>query len=122
VALTLPRVIAEHVGEALAALAQLADLSGEKMLVVLLENAGWHVAKSLAVPASMLLHRLPPCTAELQLVEPLWSLLHEAMASREFEGLAQLRAVLRRRCARLAGQPDAGKGAVGFHWATHLES
>ena len=122
VALTLPRVTAEHMGTALATFAARADPGGRKLLVVLLDNAGWHVAKRLAVPANVILHRLPPCSPELQPVEPLWPLVREAVANREFERLARLRAVIRRRCAVLAGQPEVVKGAVGFHWATRLES
>jgi len=121
VPLALPRVTAEHMGEALAAFAARADPDGRKLLVVLVDNAGWHVAKRLVVPANVVLHRLPPCTPEMQPVEPLWPLLREAVANREFERLAQLRRVLRRRCTFLAGHPEIVKGAVGFHWAAHLE-
>jgi len=99
-----------------------ADPAGRNLLVVLLDNAGWHVAKRLAVPANVLLDRLPPCTPELQPVEPLWPLLREAVANREFERLAQWRRGLRRRCGFLAGHPEIVKGAVGFRWAAHLET
>jgi hypothetical protein len=122
VSLSLPRVTAEHMGAALAVFAARADPAGCKLLVVLLDNAGWHVAKRLAVPANVVLHFLPPCTPELQPVEPLWPLLREAVANREFERLAQLRRVLRRRCTFLAGHPEIVKGAVGFRWAAHLET
>jgi len=108
-------------GAALAEFARWADPRGRKVLVVLLDNAGWHVAKRLAVPANVVLHRLPPCTPELQPVEPLWPLLREAVANREFERLTQLRRVLRRRCTFLVAHSDIVKGAVGFHWAAHLE-
>jgi hypothetical protein len=120
-ALALPRVTAEHMGAALAAFAARADPSGEKLLVVLVDNAGWHVAKRLAVPANVVVHRLPPCSPELEPVEPLGPRVREAVANREFERLAQLRAVIRRRCRSLAGRPEVVKGAVGFHWATRLE-
>jgi hypothetical protein len=122
VALPLPRVTAAPMGAALAAFAALADPAGEKLLVVLVDNAGWHVATRLAVPANVVLHRLPPCSPEFQPVEPLWPLVREAVANREFERLPQLRRVIRRRCASLADRPEIVKGAVGFHWATRLET
>jgi len=112
VSVSLPRVTAEQMGAALAAFAARADPAGCKRLVVLLDNAGWHVAKRLAVPANVVLHRLPPCTPELQPAEPLGPLLREAVANREFERLAPLRRVLRRRCTFLAGHPEVVKGAV----------
>jgi DDE superfamily endonuclease len=122
VSVALPRVTAAPRGAALAAFAARADPAGCKLLVGLGDPAGWHVAKRLVVPAHVVLQRLPPGTPELQPVEPLWPLLREAVANREFERLAQLRRVLRRRCGFLAGHPDIVKGAVGFRWAAHLET
>ena len=52
-------------GEALAEFARWADPEGKRLLVVLVDNAGWHVAKALAVPANVRLYPLPPCTPEL---------------------------------------------------------
>ncbi|HYH67446.1 MAG TPA: hypothetical protein VD866_22295 [Urbifossiella sp.] len=46
-----------------------ADPGGRKVMVVLVDNAGWHVARRLAVPPNVVLHFLPPCTPELQPVE-----------------------------------------------------
>src|SRR5262249_13468905 len=108
VSLALPRVTAEPMGVALAALAARVDPDGRKLLVVLVDNAGWHVAKRLVVPAHVVLHRLPPCTPERQPVDPLWPLLREAVANRAFERLAQLRRVLRRRCTFLAARDRQG--------------
>ena len=58
--LVLPKANAEQMGKALADFAAWADPAGRKVLVVLVDNAGWHVAKKLAVPADVVLHRLPP--------------------------------------------------------------
>ena len=55
-------------GETLVAFAAHADPVGKKLLVV--DNAGWPQAKRLTVPANVRLHFLPPCTPELQPVEP----------------------------------------------------
>ena len=117
-----PRVKAERMGEALAAFAAHADPGGGKVLVVVVDNAGWHRARCLAVPPNVRLHFLPPCTPELQPVEPCWALVREAVANETYARLADLRRVVRRRCRRLAGDPVTVKGAVGFHWAIQLES
>ena len=117
----LPRVNTDHMATALAAFAARADPDGEKVLVVVVDRAGWHVAKRLAVPANVRLHFLPPCTPELQPVEPFWALVREAAANRGFDRLAGLRRAIRRRCGYLARNPTIVKGAVGFHWATRLE-
>ena len=46
-------------GRALEEFARWADPDDRKLLVVLVDNAGWHVAKRLAVPANVVLRRLP---------------------------------------------------------------
>src|SRR5262245_60517257 len=79
-----------------------------------------HVAKRLAVPANVALYRLPPCTPELQPVEPLWPLLREAVANRELADLAELEERVTRRARWLAEHPEVARGAVGFHWAVAL--
>jgi transposase len=119
--LLLPRVKVERMAEALAAFATHADPGGTKILVVV-DNAGWHTAKGLVVPTNVRLHFLPPCTPELQPVEPFWALVREAVANDTFGRLADLKRRVVRRCKRLAGDQATVKGAVGFHWAVNLES
>jgi hypothetical protein len=118
--LFLPQANAELMGEALAEFARWADPGGEKVLVVLVDNAGGHVAKGLKVPANVRLCPLPPCTPELQPAEHLWPLVREALANRTFDHLVGLAAKLRRRCDWLAEHPEVVQGAVGFHWAVNL--
>jgi transposase len=118
----LPRVRAERMAEALEAFAAHADPGRTKILVLVVDNAGWHRAKRLAVPGNVRLHFLPPCTPELQPVEPFWALVREAVANDTFARLADLKRRVVRRCRRLAGDKATVKGAVGFHWAVNLES
>ena len=57
----------------------LAGLSGtlaeDEHAVLVLDNAGWHVAKALAVPDNITLLPLPPYSPELNPVERLWAWL-----------------------------------------------
>ncbi len=85
--------------------------------MLLVDNAGWHVAKALDIPADVRLYPLPSCTPELQPAEHLWPLVREALANRDFDHLG---AKLRRRCDWLASHPQVVQGAVGFHWAVNL--
>lgn len=117
----LPRVNVERMADALAGFAAHADPDGKKVLVLVVDNAGWHTAKRLAVPANVRLHFLPPCTPELQPVEPFWALVRESVANDTFDRLADLRRVVRRRCRWLAADQATVLGAVGFHWAARLE-
>lgn len=115
-----PKANTGTMGEALADFAGWADPGGDKVLVVIVDNAGWHVAGKLAVPPNVVLHHLPSCTPELQPAEPLWPLVRECLANKAFATLAALTEPLEKRCQWLAGDTAAVKGAVGFHWAVAL--
>jgi hypothetical protein len=117
----LPRVKAERMSQALAAFAAGADPNGEKVLVVLVDNAGWHVAQRLVVPPNVVLHRLPPCTPELQPVEPFWPLVREAVANRSIGRMDRLRSILRARLGYLADHPELVQPVIGFRWTRQLE-
>lgn len=117
----LPRVNVERMADALAAFAAHADPGGAKLPVLVVDDAGWHRARRLPVPANVRLHFLPPCTPELQPVEPYRALVREAVANDTFDRLADLRRVIRRRCGRLAEDRATVLGAIGFRWAVRLE-
>jgi hypothetical protein len=118
--LFLPRVRTELMSQALAEFAAWADPKRKKILVVILDNAGWHRAKKLKVPPNVVLHFLPPATPELQPIETLWPLLRESAANRIFRDLGHLKNVLRRRCNYLADHPDIVQARIGFHWCLNL--
>jgi DDE superfamily endonuclease len=118
--LLLPAANADWMEPALAEFARWADPGGRKLLVLILDNAGWHVAKRLAVPPHGILHPLPSCTPELQPAEPLWPLVREAVANQGFAELEEMEPVLVERCRWLIGHPEVVRGAVGFHWAVDL--
>ena len=117
----LPRVTVARRATALAAFAAHADPDGKKVLVLVVDNAGWHTAKRLPVPANVRLHFLPPCTPELQPVEPFWALVREAVANEAFDRLADLRRRVTRRCGWLGRNRATVKGAIGFRWVVSLE-
>ena len=117
----LPRVKAERMGQALTRFAAHADPEGKKVLVVLVDNAGWHRARRLVVPPNVVLHYLPPCTPELQPVEPFWPLVREAVANRSIGRMDRLRAILRGRLGYLASHPELVQPVVGFRWTRRLE-
>src|SRR5207247_1902139 len=81
----LPRVKVERMADALAAFAGHADPNRKKVLVLIVDRAGWHTAKRLAVPPNVRLHFLPPCTPELQPVEPFWPLVRQGVANDTFD-------------------------------------
>jgi hypothetical protein len=118
--LLLPAANTDWMGLALAEFAHWADPGDTKLLVVLVDNAGWHLARRLEVPPNVVLHPLPSCTPELQPAEPLWPLVREAVANRGFAELGEMEPVLVGRCRWLIDHPEVVRGAVGFHWAVAL--
>jgi hypothetical protein len=116
----LPKANTEAMTESLSDFARWADPKGEKVLVVILDRAGWHIAKKLTVPPNTVLFHMPASTPELQPAEPLWPLVRESLANKTFASLAALQEPLARRCEWLADHPEIVKGAVGFHWAAAL--
>jgi hypothetical protein len=118
--LILPAANTDWMELALEEFARWADPDGTKLLVVLVDNAGWHVAKRLARPPNVVLHRLPPRTPELQPAEPLWPLVREAVANEGYDDLGEMETVLVDRCRWLIDHPGIVHGAVGFAWAVAL--
>jgi transposase len=117
----LPRVNTQRMSEALAEFAAHTDPENKKVLVVLVDNAGWHRARRLVVPSNVVLHFLPPCTPELQPAEPLWPLVRQAVANRSIGRIDRLRNIVRTRLSYLAGHPTVVQPIVGFRWAVTLE-
>src|SRR3954451_10242124 len=118
--LILPAANTDWMALALEEFARWADPSGERLLVVLVDNAGWHIAKRLAVPPDVVLHPLPPCTPEWQPAEPLWPLVREAVANEGYDELSEMEPVLVERCRWVIDHPEVVRGAVGFAWAVAL--
>ena len=87
-----------------------------KLIILVLDNAGWHVSDKLIVPEGIELAFLPPYTPELQPAEHLWPLTNEAVANQHFATLKDLDAALGERCRTLAAMPEAIKARTHFGW------
>ena len=79
VALVLPEATTATMNLFLAAFA--AELPGDVHAVLVLDRAGWHGARALAVPPDVTLVPLPPCSPELNPVERVWLCLRERFLS-----------------------------------------
>ena len=98
----------------LAAFAQESGAGRERIIVLVLDNAGWHTEPNLPVPDGIRLVYLPRYTPELQPAEHLWPVLDEPVVNSYFATLADLEAVIARRCVALDSQ-DLRTG-TSFHW------
>ena len=85
-----------------------------KRVVLVVDGASAHRAKSLRVPERITLVSLPAYTPELNPTERLWPLVKEGVANRTHESLAALEETVCERCHRItAAQVTA---LTNYHW------
>jgi transposase len=101
--------------ETLALFAREAGAGKDRVIILVLDGAGWHTAP-LAVPEGIRLVYLPPYSPELQPAETLWVHVDEPIANRHFETLNDLDAAIATQCVTLANNRDLIQGQTGFHW------
>lgn len=88
-ALVLPRCNTESMNLHLAEIAT--EVAPGKHAVLMLDQAGWHMAKALRIPKNITLLPLPPKSPELNPVENLWQFMRDNLLSnRIFDSYSQL--------------------------------
>lgn len=98
-------------------LAKTADTFPGDRLLMVLDGAGWHIAKALTVPPSMRLIRLPPYCPDLNPAELLWLALRmRFFANRLFATLGAVEAQLITGAAELAANPEELARLTCFPW------
>ena len=85
-----------------------------KRLVLVVDGASAHRAKSLRVPERLTLVRLPAYTPELSPAERLWPLVKEGVANRTHESLAALEETACGRCQRITSEQVSA--LTNYHW------
>ena len=101
--------------ETLALFAREAGAGRDRVIILVLDGAGWHT-EPLNVPKGIRLVHLPPYTPELQPAETLWVHVDQPIVNRHFETLADLDTAVARQCVALHQNRELVKGQAGFHW------
>ncbi len=112
----LPTLTTPAFALALATFARDEGLDAIHRAVVVLDQAGAHLAHDLVVPDGIELVFLPPYSPELQPAERLWSLVDEPIANRVFPDLDALEAVLVARCRHLEADRPRLQAHTRYHW------
>ena len=99
--LILPSVNTPLMSLALQEFAQDINPHQDKVIVLLLDNAGWHTSKELQLPPALVLLHLPAYTPQLAPAETVVPLLREVAANRSFADLDELETTLGQRCVYL---------------------
>lgn len=121
VALVLPEATTRTMSLFLAEFSR--NLPKDVHAVLVLDRAGWHGAKALAVPGNITLVPLPPYSPELNPVERVWLYLRERFLSlRVFE---DCRAIVDACCAawnRLVAEPGRIRSLCNHTWIEKVTS
>jgi len=88
----------------------------DKQILLVLDQAGWHVSAQLRRLAGWHLVFLPAYSPELQPAERLWPLTNEALAKRVFASLDDLHEDQAKRCLVLQATPERIRTLTSFHW------
>jgi transposase len=111
-----PLLNSEVFSRVLAAFAQAHQLSKNKRVILVLDQAAFHQSRQVRVPTGIDLLFLPAKSPELQPAERLWPLTNEAIANRSFETLDELEQVTAERCRVLLRQKERIRGFTNFYW------
>jgi DDE superfamily endonuclease len=117
----MPTVRIDVFSQVLAAFAQEVGAGQDKVVVVILDRAGWHTSAKVQVPPGVHLLFLPAYSPELQPAERLWPLTNEPLINRTFATLQELEEVQSERCRILVAQPQRVQALTAFHWWPCIE-
>jgi putative transposase len=100
-----------------------ASLPADVHAVLVLDGAGWHGARALAVPANVTLVQLPPYSPELNPVERVWLYLRERFLALRL--WADYRAIVDAGCEawnRLVAEPGRLRSLCHQPWIRNVSS
>ena len=117
----MPRVDTEIMSLSLKEFSNYHNSKKDKIIIILLDQAGWHTTKKLDIPENIRLFPIPSHTPELQPAECIWPLAKECIANETFDDLDKLESVVVPRCKWLIDNPDIVKGQVGFEWIRKID-
>ena len=84
-------------------------------VIMLIDQAGWHMSKKLKVPENIRLLPQPPYSPELNPVEHVWEDLREkAMPNKAFKSLDQVQEALCVRLRELHNNPEQVRSMTDF--------
>ena len=92
-----------------------AEAGLSRIILLVLDNAGWHGPANVKIPDGIRLIYLPPYTPELQPAETLWALVDESIVNKHIATIEELEAKIAERCAALAEEREQIKTRTGFH-------
>ena len=102
-------------------LAIVAERHADDFVVMVMDQAGWHIAGDLLVPENMRIVLLPPYSPELNPAEHVWETLREdCFANTVFTSLDAVENALSAGLVALESDPSRTQRLTGFDWITSI--
>lgn len=98
------------------AFAEEQDVGRRKRILLVLDQAGWHISGDLEGPEGITLVPLPPYSPELQPAEHLWPLIDQPVVNRLIRSLDEREAILGARIRVLSERNEQIRSTTLFHW------
>ena len=102
-------------------LGEVAQRHADEFIVMVMDQAGWHIAGDLAVPQNMRVVLLPPYSPELNPAEHLWEALRDDyFATTVFATLDAVETALTNGLVALETNTNRTRSMTGFKWITSI--
>lgn len=102
-------------------LSTVAQRHPDEFIVMVMDQAGWHIASELEVPGNMRLVLLPPYSPEINPTEHIWETLREdCVANTVFASLDAADKALSAGLLSLESDPLQMQSLTGFKWITSI--
>jgi hypothetical protein len=100
---------------------EVAQRHADEFIVMVMDQAGWHIAGGLAVPPNMRVVLLPPYSPELNPAEHLWEALRDdCFANTVFANLDAVETALTNGLVALEADPARTRSMTGFKWIASI--
>lgn len=100
---------------------EVARRHADEFIVMVMDQAGWHIAEQLAVPQNMRVVLLPAYSPQLNPVEHVWEALREnCFANTVFADLDVVENALTTGLTTLESNPSKTQCMSGFSWITSI--
>ncbi|WP_168733673.1 IS630 family transposase [Deinococcus sp. Arct2-2] len=96
------------------------DPHQQQLIVLLLDQAGWHTSQKLEVPPNLFLLPFPAYTPELSPAEPMVTKLKLPIANQTLNTLQEVEDLIAAECVRLQHNPQEVKSLTLFPWIKHV--
>ncbi len=118
----IPRVNIEWFNLVLEEFARVTGAGQNKIILLVVDRAGWHMSEKVLIPEGICLESLPPYSPELQPAEKLWCLVDEPLVNKSFDRIEDLEKVLAERCQILSlTMTEQISNITNYHWWPNSE-